>query len=116
MIFSASMQLGSAVTNAADRNMAANNIVNRMALSSLGSMPGPVRPRRRHRSSEKGSRAALPAEPLEEVGEILGVLLLVGEDLLEQPPGRRVVVTDEADHLAVAVDGDPLGHEILFDH
>ena len=56
------------------------------------------------------------AEILEEAEQVVGVLLLDGEDRLHQPAGGRILVAEPADDLAVGLDGDPLGDEVLPDH
>src|SRR5260221_7138931 len=82
-----------------------------------GRRPGRCGPGRRPRSGSAFSRAAsVPAEVLEEVRQIVGVLLLFGEDLFHQPARGRILLAEVGDHLAVAVDGDALGDQVLADH
>ena len=45
-----------------------------------------------------------------------GMLLLDREDRLHEPPRRRIGIGDVADDVAVRVDGDALGDQILLDH
>jgi len=44
------------------------------------------------------------------------VLFLRGQDAFQHPASGGIVLGDVADHLAVGVDGDPLGHQVLLDH
>jgi len=48
--------------------------------------------------------------------EFLRVLLLHGEDPLEHPACRWVIITEVGDHLTIPVDGDPFGDEVFLDH
>src|SRR5437016_8650313 len=59
-------------------------------------------------------RPALVAH--EEIVHVVGVLLLLREDTLQQHPSRRIPVAEVAHHLAVALDGDTLGDEVFLDH
>src|SRR5581483_8896937 len=59
---------------------------------------------------------ASPLHSLEQAHQVLGVLLLLGEDLLHEPPRRRVLAAEVVHHLLVAVDGDALGDQVLRDH
>src|SRR6266850_8534949 len=59
-------------------------------------------------------RPALVAH--EEIVHVVGVLLLLREDTLQQPPSRRIPVAEVAHHLAVGFDGDTLGDEVFLDH
>ena len=52
----------------------------------------------------------------EEILHVVGVLFLGLEDLLEHLARRRIVVAEVADDLAVRVDRDALGDEVLLDH
>src|SRR3954471_3359553 len=56
------------------------------------------------------------AQALQERREIVGVLLFLRQDLLEQAPRGRIVLAEVVDHLAVAVDGDALGDQVFLDH
>src|SRR5205823_3530698 len=49
----------------------------------------------------------------EQVEDVVGVLLLLGEDVLHQPPGGHVGVAKPSDDLLVCGDHDPLGGEVL---
>src|SRR5262245_42284427 len=60
--------------------------------------------------------AALLAEARQQRRQVLGVLLLDREDALEDAPAGRVARPDVRDHLAVALDGDALGDEVLAHH
>src|SRR5437762_3271044 len=55
-------------------------------------------------------------EGREELGHVVGVLLLDGQDRLHHPPGGDVVVAQVAHDLRVRLDGDPLRHQVLHDH
>jgi hypothetical protein len=46
--------------------------------------------------------------------EILRVPLLHGEDSLEPPASRWIIIARISDHLAIAVDGDPLGDGVFL--
>src|SRR5262249_4338457 len=61
-------------------------------------------------------RLALAAEAFHQRLHVLGVLFLDGEDAFEHALRRRVAIADVVDDLAIAVDGDALGDEVLFDH
>ena len=63
-----------------------------------------------------GSFAGLLIEPLEEGRHVVGVLLLLLEDLLDEPARGRIVVAEVANHVEVRLDGDALGDEVLLDH
>src|SRR3954470_9609321 len=56
------------------------------------------------------------AHALEQRGEIVGVLLFLGEDFLQHAPGGGILLAEVVDHLAVAVDGDALGDQVFLDH
>src|SRR5262249_40674569 len=56
------------------------------------------------------------AHALQERREIVRVLLFLRQDLLEQAPRGRIVLAEVVDHLAIAVDGDPLGDQVFLDH
>src|SRR5256885_8456085 len=61
--------------------------------------------------------ARLPGiERLEQGSHVVGVLLLLLEDLLHQAAGGRIVVAEVADHVEVRLDGDALGDEVFLDH
>src|SRR5690348_1689601 len=63
------------------------------------------------------TRRVLLADPaVQQVLHVVGVLFLLGEDVLEHALGGGVAVADVVDHLAIAVDRDALGDEILADH
>ena len=53
---------------------------------------------------------------LEQVGEVVGVLLFLGQDLLHQPARVGSSVAQVGDDLAVAVDRDALGDQVFLDH
>src|SRR2546429_2357613 len=53
---------------------------------------------------------------LEQVGEVIGVLFLRRRNLLQHRARGRIERREITDHLAIAVDGDPLRDEILLDH
>src|SRR5262249_54547882 len=48
--------------------------------------------------------------------EVFGVLLLFGQDLLEEPARRRIVAVEVADDRRVGLDRDALRDEVLLDH
>src|SRR5689334_210147 len=77
------------------------------ALDAASTPPGPAR--RPKGPALSRLRRGGGGDRRQEGGEVLGMLLLAREDVLEHPPGGRIVVADEADRLAVAVDGDALG-------
>src|ERR1700722_1760850 len=52
----------------------------------------------------------------QEVVHVIRVLFFLRENPLEHHPCRRVLVAEVAHHVAVGLDGDALGHQILFDH
>ena len=52
----------------------------------------------------------------EEVGEFVRMLLLDGKNTFQHSPRGRVLVTQVADEVAIAVDRDSLGDEILPHH
>src|SRR5262245_50684498 len=56
------------------------------------------------------------AHALQERREIVRVLLFLRQDLLEQASRGRIVLAEVVDHLAIAVDGDPLGDQVFLDH
>src|SRR5438105_13725176 len=53
---------------------------------------------------------------VQEARHVLGVFLLLLEDVDHQLPARGVVVAEPANNLAVGLDRDSLGYEILADH
>lgn len=55
-------------------------------------------------------------EFVEQAGHIFGMLFLDRENFFQHAAGCRVVGADEVDHLAIAVDGDSLGDQVLRDH
>src|SRR6185436_12805742 len=48
--------------------------------------------------------------------QVVRVLFLGGEDFFEHAARGRVLLAEIADHFAIALDGDALGDQILFDH
>src|SRR5262245_8934093 len=52
----------------------------------------------------------------QQVVHVVGVLLFLGQDALEEHAGGRVLVAEIAHHLAIGLDGDALGDEVFFDH
>src|SRR5437667_5880245 len=58
----------------------------------------------------------VPRQVLKQVGEVIGVFLLRRLDLLQHLARGRIEGVEIADHLAIAVDGNPLGDAILLDH
>ena len=52
----------------------------------------------------------------EEVVHIVGVLLFLRQDPLEQHPRRRIPIPEVAHHLAIGFDRNALGNEILLNH
>src|SRR5581483_5654341 len=66
-----------------------------------------------HGRRREGGR---PLASDQKVVQVVRVLLLLSEDVFEQPSGRRVVITEEANPAAVALDRDAFGDEILGDH
>ena len=60
------------------------------------------------------ARARLAALRLgEETCQILRVFFFFGCHFLQQAPGRRIVTANVLNHLAIAVDGDSFGDEVL---
>src|SRR5262249_51197827 len=53
---------------------------------------------------------------LKEAHEIVGMFFLHREYGLHQASGRGIVVAKVIDHIAIAIDGDTLSDQILFDH
>src|SRR6185436_20525698 len=51
-----------------------------------------------------------------EVMHVIGMLLLLGQNVLQHYTRRRVVVTKMADHLAIGLNGNSLCNQIFFDH
>src|SRR5471032_1089944 len=84
----------------------------------------PFRPRARARPSPSGAvprsvsrfPLLLPRASLEEIRQVIGVLLLDRENLLEHVLRGGIVVADVERYLAIAVDRDALGHQVLADH
>src|SRR3954465_2844028 len=69
------------------------------------------------RASPRSARHGLAgAEALEQVGEVVGVLLLLRRGRLHQPARRGVLVAEIEHHLLVAVDGAALGDQAFLDH
>src|SRR6185503_16896225 len=64
----------------------------------------------------RDAEASVLSEVLEQVRQVVGVLLLLRQDFFHQPARDRVVLSQVGDDLAVAVDGDALGDQILADH
>jgi hypothetical protein len=64
----------------------------------------------------RGRRGLARVQRLQQRRHVVGVLLLLLEDLLHQPPRGGVVVSEEADHLQIRLDGDPLRDQVLLDH
>src|SRR5207249_4913376 len=64
----------------------------------------------------EGRSTNLHTKFLKEAHEIVGMFFLHGEDGLHQTSGRGIVVAEVSDHIAVAIDGDALSDQILFDH
>src|SRR5262249_13537529 len=60
--------------------------------------------------------ALVLAQRFEEGPQIVGVVFLLGQDLLQEPTRRRIVVAEKAHHLGVRLDDDPLGHQVLTNH
>src|SRR5512132_1745264 len=52
----------------------------------------------------------------QQVGEVVGVLLLFRLDFLHQAPRRCIERSEVGGDLAIAVDRDPLGDQVLLDH
>src|SRR5689334_7776790 len=52
----------------------------------------------------------------EQVEDVVGVLFLLGQDVLNQPPGGHVGVAEPPDDLLVRGDHDALGGEVLLEH
>src|SRR5213593_2995725 len=52
----------------------------------------------------------------EQVVHVVGVLLLLRQDALEEHPGGRIPVAEVAHHLTVRLDGDALGDQVFLDH
>src|SRR5438045_2883540 len=65
-------------------------------------------------------RASATALALVSVGEpvaqLVGVLLLLAQDRLEDTSSRRILVADQPDHLAIRLDGDALGDQVGANH
>src|ERR1700761_1151660 len=61
-------------------------------------------------------RLTFATELVQQRGKIFGVLFLVRQDVFHHAARGRIVVTQVLDNLAVAVDGDALGHQILLQH
>src|SRR3989442_638885 len=59
---------------------------------------------------------ALARQAPEDRHQVVGVLLFLRQDLFQHAPRGRILVAEVGDHLAVAVDGDPLGDQVLLDH
>src|SRR5262245_221023 len=73
------------------------------------------RPHGLQRSASASLIVLLP-EALEEGLQVVGVVLLLGQDLFEQAARRWIVVPQVPNHLGVRLDGNPLGHQILANH
>src|SRR6266568_4606049 len=54
--------------------------------------------------------------PVDQREHVLGVLLLLGEDVFHQPAAGGVGIAQEADDFRVGFDGNPLRHQVLLDH
>jgi hypothetical protein len=55
-------------------------------------------------------------ESHQQIGQLVGVLLFHGQDLLHHATRGRVLISEVLDEVAVAVDGDSFRHEIFLDH
>ena len=76
-------------------------------------IPGPGSAPGHPRISARHPRALVRDQ---EVVHVVGVLFFLRQDLLEQHARRRVLVREVADHVAVGLDRDALGDEVLLDH
>ena len=47
---------------------------------------------------------------------VVGVFFFLGQHLLEEHARRRILVREVSDHVAVGLDGDALGDQVLLDH
>lgn len=57
------------------------------------------------------------ADPaFEQIGEFVGVLFFLHQDVFEHAARGRIVAVDPGDQLAIAVDRDALGDRILLHH
>src|SRR6266851_3907088 len=68
------------------------------------------------RSVLDAGRLVARVERLEQRGQVVGVLLFLGEDLLHHAPRGGIVVAEEADDFQIRLDGDALGDEVFLDH
>jgi hypothetical protein len=53
---------------------------------------------------------------LQQGQHVLGMFLFFLKDFLDETGCRRIFVTEPVDDLRIALNGDPLGNEVLLDH
>ncbi|MFT5934615.1 MAG: hypothetical protein ACI9M6_001669 [Hydrogenophaga sp.] len=77
----------------------------------MGPFSGLVRERLGTRGL-KSTRVFILWRAFQQIGQFVRVILSHRQDLLEQVAGGRIMVTEVAHHVTVAVDGDALSHEV----